>query len=92
MTIYIISGAIAFAAVLASTYYIWRWIFSIKRQLWNQKQQLNVLLKIAEKLGVDPYDKEMMYKLHEQRGKYFREAGKFNGIAFDFFYNTKIKI
>ena len=50
---YVIIAGIALIIVLAISYYLWRWIFSIKRQLWNQKQQINILLKIAEKLGVD---------------------------------------
>jgi hypothetical protein len=30
-----------------------RWIFSLKRQLWNQRQTLKLLIMIAEKQGVD---------------------------------------
>lgn len=38
--------------VVAISYFFFRWVFSMKRQLWNQKAQINVLLKIADKLGV----------------------------------------
>lgn len=54
--IYAIFGALGLAIGLLTTYSLWRWIFSIKRQLWNQQQQINLLLKIAEKLGVDPFE------------------------------------
>ncbi len=43
-------------AILAINYFFIRWVFDIKKQLWNQKQQINLLIKIAEKLGVDRYN------------------------------------
>ena len=43
---------ISLVLLLAISYFLFRWIFSIKRQLWNQKVQISVLIKIATKLGV----------------------------------------
>lgn len=34
-------------------YFLFRWIFEIQRQLWNQKTTIDILIKIAEKQGVD---------------------------------------
>jgi len=56
IVIYILYSTIGIIVLLGIAYYFYRWIFSIKRQLWNQKQQINLLIKIAEKLGVDPDD------------------------------------
>lgn len=63
--------AFALGIVVAIAYYFWRWIFSIKRQLWNQKQQINLLIKIAEKLGAsEDYDGEFQrIKDHNNFGK-----------------------
>jgi hypothetical protein len=68
---YIAIAVIAIAIFLAIAYYFYRWIFSIKRQLWNQKQQINLLIKIAEKLGAsEDYDGEMQaIKFHNNNGK-----------------------
>jgi hypothetical protein len=41
------------------TYYLLRFVFSIKRQLWNQRQQINILIRIAEKLGVNTDDEQL---------------------------------
>ena len=57
---YIIIFGIGLIIFLSIAYYFYRWIFSIKRQLWNQKQQINLLLKIAEKLGVDMQDSDIL--------------------------------
>jgi hypothetical protein len=59
ITMYLIGGAVAIGILLAASYYVWRWIFSVKRQLWNQQQQINILLMIAEKLGVDMQDSKI---------------------------------
>jgi hypothetical protein len=37
-------------------YLIIRWATNIRRQLWNQRQQINILIKIAEKIGVEYSD------------------------------------
>lgn len=50
---------VAIVLIVAIWISIIRWVYKIKRQLWIQKQQLNVLLKIAEKLGVN-VDAEMV--------------------------------
>jgi hypothetical protein len=59
ITSYAVTFIIALILIPVISYYFWRWIFSVKRQLWNQKQQINLLLKIAEKLGVDIQDGEV---------------------------------
>lgn len=53
VSVLIIIAAIAFTCLLL------RWIFKIKRQVWMQKQQINLLIKIAEKLGVSPDDDQL---------------------------------
>ena len=53
LVVYIIVGGLAVIVIIAISYYWFRWIFSIKKQLWNQQQQINLLIKIAEKLGVN---------------------------------------
>jgi hypothetical protein len=58
---YVMIIGIALIILLAVSYFFWRWIFALKRQLWNQKQQINLLLKIAEKLGVDMQDSEILH-------------------------------
>jgi hypothetical protein len=60
IAVYFMVLGITLIVILAISYYLWRWIFSIKRQLWNQRQQINILLKIAEKLGVDSKDSEIL--------------------------------
>ena len=52
-TLFLIA-AFALAGSVAITYFLWRWVLSIKRQLWNQQQMINILIKIAEKNGVSP--------------------------------------
>ena len=59
ITAYATTFVIAVILIPVISYFFWRWIFSVKRQLWNQKQQINLLLKIAEKLGVDTNDSEI---------------------------------
>jgi hypothetical protein len=60
ITNYIAIAVISIGIFLAIAYYLYRWIFSIKRQLWNQKQQINLLIKIAEKLGAsEDFDGEI---------------------------------
>lgn len=49
--IYIFGGAILLILLLVISYFWYRFVFSIKRQLWNQKQTLNILIKIAQKSG-----------------------------------------
>lgn len=50
---YLIGGTIAIILLIGVSYYLYRWIFSINRQLWNQKQQLIILAKIARKIGIE---------------------------------------
>jgi|GEM_PF-5792146 len=52
IAIYIGIGAGLLIGLVAAFYYFNRWVFSMKRQLWNQKQQIRLLIMIAEKLGV----------------------------------------
>lgn len=49
---YLLFGVIALSVLIVIYYFVTRWIFSIRRQLWNQKQQINLLVKIARQLGV----------------------------------------
>jgi len=44
---------VGLALWIAICYFGFRWIFSLKRQLWNQRQTLKLLIMIAEKQGVD---------------------------------------
>jgi hypothetical protein len=44
---------------LLISYYLTRWILSIEKHLRNQKQQINLLLKIAEKIGVSQEDQSL---------------------------------
>lgn len=53
LTTYAIAIGIGIFAFFAIAYYLYRWIFSIERQLWNQKMQIELLIIIAEKLGAD---------------------------------------
>lgn len=48
---YIILAVIALILFFVISYFWYRFIFSMKRQLWNQKQTLIILIKIAEKSG-----------------------------------------
>jgi len=52
MEMYIFLGIIGLGLFLALSYYFTRWIFSIKRQLWNQKQIINLLIKLNRKNGM----------------------------------------
>ncbi len=46
-------AVIILLASIGITCLILRWIFRVKRQLWNQRQQLELLMLIAEQLGVN---------------------------------------
>lgn len=48
---YIFIAIVAVGLFFAISYFWYRFVFSIKRQLWNQKQMLIILIKIAEKSG-----------------------------------------
>lgn len=65
--LYIFGLAIALIIVLAFCYYFTRWIFSMKRQLWNQKQQIRLLIMIAEKLGVPAQDVSVIKEKNENK-------------------------
>jgi hypothetical protein len=52
IAVYVVIGIGALIGLIAGIYYFNRWMFSMKRQLWNQKQQIRLLIMIAEKLGV----------------------------------------
>ncbi len=56
---------LAIVVLLAISYFLFRWIFSMKRQLWNQRQQITLLIKIAEKIGVPRSEVEVI----EERNK-----------------------
>jgi hypothetical protein len=62
LVIYIL---LAIVVLLAISYFLFRWIFSMKRQLWNQRQQITLLIKIAEKIGVPRSEVEVI----EERNK-----------------------
>jgi len=47
-------------------YVIIRWAMQIKRQIWNQRQQITLLLKIAVQLGVSENDE--LTKIKDQNG------------------------
>lgn len=49
--LYAVIAIVAFIITMAICYYIFRWIFSIKRQLWNQRQIIMLLSAIALKLA-----------------------------------------
>jgi hypothetical protein len=49
--VFVLIAIIVLSIVL--TAFFLRFVFRIKRQLWNQEQQLTILLKMADKLGVD---------------------------------------
>lgn len=52
-------------------YFFIRWVLSIKRQLWNQKAQINVLIKIAEKLGVPKDEIDLIEKRNNTKSDHF---------------------
>ena len=65
-------ASIIFIVILFLTALFLRWVFSVKRQLWNQKQQINLLVKIAEKLGVPNDDNmEKLSGLNNNKDDYF---------------------
>jgi hypothetical protein len=45
-------------------FYVYRWIFSVRRQLWMQRQQLSILLKIADRLKVNDEDTSRIWDLN----------------------------
>lgn len=53
---------VSVALILVITYFWTRFVFSMKRQLWNQQQQISLLIKIANKLGVHPSETEIIEK------------------------------
>lgn len=65
-------GVIALAILITAAYFGYRWIFSINRQLWNQRQQISLLIKIAEKLGVSEDD------LHYTKIRYNKKGDEFS--------------
>jgi hypothetical protein len=56
---YAFFGLIILVVLIVVYYYLARWVFSIKRQLWNQQQQINLLIRIAQKLGVSENDDQI---------------------------------
>lgn len=48
---YVVIVILGIILLIAISYYWVRFLFSIKRQLWNQKKSLYLLSKIAEKSG-----------------------------------------
>ena len=52
----LLGGAVGLLLVLIIGYYFIRWVFNIKRQLWNQQATITLLLRIAEKQGVTGED------------------------------------
>lgn len=58
IVMYLIFGGMGLIFAVIIIYYFTRWVFSIKRQLWNQKQQIVILIGIAEKLGVNTNNNE----------------------------------
>lgn len=61
---YLFFGAIGLIIFIWILYYFYRWIFSIKRQLWNQRQQLNILIGIAKKLEIDEDNLNEIYEMN----------------------------
>jgi hypothetical protein len=62
--IIILLFTVFFTAYIIIAYFLFRWIFAVKRQMWNQKEQLLLLSKIAEKLEVDPkYIEDMKQRM-----------------------------
>jgi hypothetical protein len=56
-------------AIITISYFVTRWIFDIKKQLWNQKQQINLLVMIAEKLGADEYKLKTIHYENNYNGE-----------------------
>lgn len=64
--IYVVVSA---ALTIGIAYFLFRWIFEVKKQLWNQKQMVKLLCIIAKKLGEDPevYIKQIEKTLDEDK-------------------------
>ena len=58
-TIILIAVA-ALAVWLTLLFFFLRYTYRIKRQLWNQQQQINLLVMIADKLGVPEKEMEII--------------------------------
>ena len=56
---FIFLSAMAIGVTIVILYFFLRWVFDVKRQLWNQKQQINLLIKIALKLGANENDDQL---------------------------------
>lgn len=67
---WVIVSIVTLVLFITLSYFFFRFIFSMKRQLWNQKQQINLLIMIAEQLGV-PHSK---IELIEERNKETTDA------------------
>jgi uncharacterized membrane protein required for colicin V production len=65
---FIFLSAIAIGVIIIIFYFFLRWIFEIKKQLWNQKQQINLLILIAMKL-VDDESKNQISAIWEENNK-----------------------
>lgn len=48
---YIMIAAVSLAISFLLGYYFVQWAFDIKRQLWNQKQTILILIRVARRLG-----------------------------------------
>lgn len=47
----IVYSLIAIGILCAISYFLFRWIFSVKRQLWNQQATIKLLIMLVEKQG-----------------------------------------
>jgi predicted Holliday junction resolvase-like endonuclease len=45
----VIIAVVALAILIVCLYFFYRYVFSIERQLWNQKQTIELLLRLVEK-------------------------------------------
>jgi len=61
---------ITWVVTLVVAYYFIRFTFRLKRQLWNQRQQLTVLMKIAEKLGVPKEEMQGIKSSNDSQNDY----------------------
>lgn len=48
---YIVVAAVSLAILFLLGYYFVQWAFDVKRQLWNQKQTILILIRAARRLG-----------------------------------------
>ena len=65
---FIFLSAMAIGVTIILFYFFLRQIFEIKKQLWNQKQQINLLILIAMKL-VDDESKNQISAIWEENNK-----------------------